>query len=85
MGLLFESDDVRCPKNVKTSFWGLFKWLGYHNLEVEWWSPWKHFPDRYELTMKCKRCGATVHRSGVSETMMIQAGIIKPAPHAPGK
>ena len=75
--MIFENHDVRCPENPQRYLFGLINTLGHHDLEVVEHKPWGS-PSwcKYEVTLKCKRCGARLNRFGIDESTMIRAGII---------
>ena len=69
-----------CPKNIKTKkrWWILpdKEYKGPHQFEITKIEPWGDIKWRkYEVYIKCKKCGARTHTFGVKETELIEEGI----------
>lgn len=75
---LTEPRDIRCPNKIKKYFFGLIETRDYHDLEIikidKWGNPtWQ----KYEITAKCKDCGARLRRVGINETELAEAGLLE--------
>lgn len=74
-------NSISCPKILKHHKFLWFHWTteGNHDLELIDLSIWGH-PDwhNWEITVKCKVCGASIRRFGIEETEIIRAGIELP-------
>lgn len=78
---VFRHHGTSCPKILKHHKFLWFRWTteGKHDLELtdisNWGPPSWHY---WEITAKCKVCGASMREFGINETDIIRAGIELP-------
>jgi len=75
--------DVSCPKILKHHKFLWFKWTteGFHNFEIVSVIPWGGYEwHLWEITVRCKVCGAYTRKFGVEETELIRHNIQFPYP-----
>lgn len=74
-------EDIYCPKTEHTKIKPKFLWFGKkevkvykkHDYVVDDVRYWEF--NEYEITIKCKDCGNTIRRFGLSKSKLLHAGV----------
>jgi hypothetical protein len=71
--MIFEAVGMRCAKRPRSALFGFIKWLDGHELEAVRTERWGAYSWRlWEVTVRCKACGATFNRFGINEASWLR-------------